>query len=289
MLEHARSIAVEATAGPIAFSIASLVTDKAQYAHMLATFRAKGFDGPDCEFLYLDNSGTENSLDAYRGLNRLLQEARGRFVILCHQDVLLIEDGRRELEQRLAELESRDARWAVAGNAGACGLGCYALRISDGHVEDERLGELPARVTSLDENFLVLKGSARLGFSVDLEGFHYYGTDLCLIAELHGHTCYVIDFHLRHLSRGNKSPAFYACERAIAAKYAHAFRPRWVQTTCSRVYISGTQTGRRLEGLLRLVKAKLPGKLKRMLSQLIGGPLAGRNAREQVAAGRGMR
>jgi len=163
--------------------------------------------------------------------------------VLCHQDLRLIEDGADRLEAVLSELEARDAGWAVAGNAGGTGLGRLAMRISDPHGENRRIGSLPERAMSLDENFLVLKRSARIGLSRDLTGFHFYGADLCLAADIMGHSAYVIDFHLRHLSDGRISPAFYQARAAFRAKWSRALRPRWMQTTCGVMRLSGSRLG----------------------------------------------
>lgn len=267
MVAHSRSIAASPEPGAVRYTIATLVTERAQYADMIASFEAKGFADADCEYLCIDNSAA-NTLDAYRGLNRLLDEARGDLVILCHQDIALIDDGRPELEARLAELDRLDPAWAVAGNAGGMGLGRFAIRITDGHFSNLTMGTLPARVASLDENFLVVKRSARLSLSADLEGFHFYGTDLCLVADMLGHSAYVVDFHLHHFSRGTLSPAFYACQQRLRQKYARAFRSRWVQTTCSHVYISGASWGQGMLGGLRLLAAKLPQKARRWFETL---------------------
>jgi hypothetical protein len=239
---EATEIGAKRPNNPVRFSICTLVTSRAEYAEMLTSFRAGGFAEPSSEFLFIDNS-IRNAFTAYDGLNRLLEAARGEFIVLCHQDLRLIEDGAERLSSLLARLNARDPSWAVAGNAGGTGAGRLAMRISDPHGDDRRIGDLPERVMSLDENFLVLKRSARIGFSRDLSGFHFYGADICLAADILGYSAYVIDFHLRHLSDGRISPAFYAARAAFRAKWSRALRPRWMQTTCGLIRLSGNRLG----------------------------------------------
>lgn len=238
----ATEITAARPANPVRYSICSLITSHGEYARMLASFRAGGFDGPACEYLYIDNS-TRNGFAAYDGLNRLIEAARGEFILLCHQDLRLIEDGAAKLDAVLAALEMRDPTWAIAGNAGGTAIGRLAMRISDPHGDDRRIGSLPERVMSVDENFIVLKRAARLGLSRDLKGFHFYGADICLTADIMGYSAYVIDFHLRHLSDGRISPAFYLARREFRAKWSRALRPRWMQTTCGLMRLSGSRLG----------------------------------------------
>jgi len=245
------------------YSVGTLVTNLEQYAAMRASFTAHGFDGSNAEFLYLDNRGPDQT-GAYRGLNALLNAARGQYVVLCHQDVLLIGDGAAALERCLAELDQRDLHWALAGNAGGMAPGALVMRISDPHGTDRRMGDLPARVMSLDENFIVVKRSARVGCSADLEGFHFYGADLCLNADVAGHSAWVIDFHLKHLSGGRKSGDFFAAEAAFRTKWNHALRPRWLQTTCALLRLSGFGPDR-IAG--RVAARPLAGLLRRMPGQ----------------------
>ncbi len=242
------------------FTIATLVNDRSRYDEMLASFEAGGFGLAVCEFLHVDNTGPVQTC-AYRGLDKLLADARGAYVILCHQDVRLVDDGRRELEKRLAELDALDASWALAGNAGGIAAGQLAIRISDPHGVNRHVGVLPAKVMSLDENFIVAKRSARLGLSKDLSGFHFYGADICLIADLLGHSAYCIDFHLEHLSSGRKGPSFEAMEEAFRNKWSNALRPRWMQTTCSLVYLTGDTLGRMLGRAAEAPLARLSKRL----------------------------
>lgn len=243
------------------YTIATLVTDPAQYAAMRATFVDRGFDQANAEYLYVDNTGPLQT-NAFLGLNALLDAARTPFVILCHQDVRLLTDDRASLDARLAELSERDPAWAVAGNAGGLAPGQLALRISDPHGDDQKSGALPARVMSLDENFIIVRRASRVGLSNDLTGFHFYGADICLHARMMGCSAYVIDFHLRHLSPGRKNENFAEAERAFVAKWSRALQGGWMQTTCSLTHLSGDPLRR---GIGRLLDAPL-AKLKRRLS-----------------------
>ncbi len=250
------------TADRVAFTIATLVTDHAHYDAMRASFSQHGFTASDCEFLFIDNTGTEQTC-AYRGLNRALTEARGKYVILCHQDVRLLNDGRAELEARLNDLETADPAWAIVGNAGGAGPGKLAVRITDPHGADQKSGDLPARVASLDENFILIRREANLGFSRDLSGFHLYGTDICLGADILGWTSYVIDFHLEHLSPGHRSRDFASLKEAFRAKWSKALHPRWIQTTCALLRIDGDPLrqifGQLAEAPFQKLARRLPG------------------------------
>jgi len=221
---------------PITFTLATLVTDATAYEAMCASLAKAGFTGKDIELLMLDNTHA-NRWCAYRGLNRALAEARGRYVVLCHQDVRFDRDGRAALEARLDELNARDPNWAIAGNAGGVAPGQLAVRITDPHGPDQSDGPFPQRVATIDENFIIVRRDARVGFSRELTGYHLYGADLCLNAAVAGHTAYVIDFHLTHLSGGTKDASFAAAVAALAQKWSRAFRPRWLQTTCTLVHI----------------------------------------------------
>lgn len=245
---------------PVRYTIATLVNDIDQYEAMRGSLRAGGFAG-DCEYLYIDNTSREQ-ICAYSGLNTLLNEARGDYVVLCHQDIRLLTEGRHRLDRRLDELHGADPHWALAGNAGGVSPGVLAIRITDPHGPDRRVGDLPQLVRSLDENFIVVRREARIGFSTDLSGFHFYGADICLQASMAGWHAYVIDFHLAHLSAGKKDDMFLRMESEFRAKWSRALAPRWLQTTCSLVRLSGDQLGqitaRIVERPLRTITRRLP-------------------------------
>jgi GT2 family glycosyltransferase len=237
------------TSQRIRFSVCTLVTRHDQYQEMLDSFRAGGFTPANSEFIYVDNSQA-NKYDGYAATNRFLHVARGEYVILCHQDIRLHADKLEALDRRIEELNALDPRWAVLGNAGGVRPGCLAIRITDPHGENVRNGRFPARVASLDENFMLVRRRANLSVSCDLKGFHFYGTDLCLIAGILGHTCYVVDFHLWHIGGESqpgkpKSQAFksdYPLSRTrFIEKYRRAFAPRWIQNTGTTLFVSGSR------------------------------------------------
>ncbi len=200
------------------FSVCTLVSDPAQHAAMRASFMGGGFSADLAEFLHLDNSAG-NGWCAYVGLRRLLDAARGRYVVLCHQDVRLLSDGAAELASRLADLTDAAPDWGVAGNAGVRPDGSLALRITDPHGAGQSRGPFPAQVLSLDENFIVVRREAGLRPSEMLSGFHLYGTDLCLQARMAGHSAWVIDFHLRHLSPGHVDAGFLRQQEAFERQW----------------------------------------------------------------------
>ena len=244
------------------YTIASIINDHNHLEALHRSMRTGGFEASDCEYLHIDNAAGPQ-ICAYSGLNALLNEARGRYVILCHQDIRLLTDARSELDMRLAELEQHDSDWALAGNAGGVAAGQLAIRITDPHGANRRVGTFPARVMSLDENFIIVRREARIGFSNDMSGFHMYGADICLNAATAGWNAYVIDFHVAHLSAGNKDDAFANCESAFRNKWSNAFAPRWLQTTCTLIHLAGNPlgqiAGRIAETPFRKISRRLPG------------------------------
>jgi hypothetical protein len=257
----------------IVYSICTLVNQFGQYEDLVKSFIEHGFDYDDCEYIYIDNSD-KNQYEAYRGINKFLTTANGRYIVICHQDVLLI-DGRQKLDAVLRELDRIDPSWGVCGNGGGVYPGRLALRLTDPHGDNQFTEPLPQRVSGLDENFLVVRRDANLAVSADLKGFHLYGTDICIVAHLLGHTAYVVDFHLRHLSSGASKyqPGFEELRAALIAKYRRAMRPRIATTTTTAVYLGGSAT---LSPVLNAVlTTSIPQRLAR-LPKMLGRRKRGR-------------
>lgn len=221
----------------VTFSVCTLLASDENYSRSLASFRKFGFNGKNTQFLAVDNRQA-NNFDGYAWIRRMLPECRGQYVIFCHDDIELVDDDYAKLKKTLEELTTLDPNWSIAGNAG--GLSGWtrdqkrfrmALRISDRSFSNTRLGKLPARCESLDENFIVMRRDNPVTGSVDLSGFHLFGTDLCLRAELAGQSSYVIDFHLFHHGKGAKGLHYRQQKARIEAKYRKIFPGRRVSTS----------------------------------------------------------
>ena len=220
------------------FSICTLVTDLNEYEEMKNSFIKAGFSDENSTFFYINNSN-ENKYDAYNGVRKFLNISKSKYTIICHQDILLDYDNYDKLLERINEIESIDKNWALLGNAGHASFNDFRIRITDPHGENRFKGPLPQRVFDLDENFIVIKNEARLSISNNINGFHFYATDLSIIADVLGFNTYVIDFHLYHKSGGNCNNSFFDSKKRLVDKYTYAFRPRYMKTTCTKFFISG--------------------------------------------------
>ena len=225
------------------YSVCTLVTKVSEHEEMVNSFRDKGFDDKNTEFLYISNIDS-NQYDGYTGLNHMLNTAVGEYVILCHQDILLNFDDEAVLNNCISELNDKDKNWALAGNAGGDSQTRYR-RITDPHGTSS-IGSFPQRVQSLDENFIISNSKNRVALSGNLNGFHMYGTDLCLMADILGYSSYVINFHLQHNSAGNKDEAFYLSEKELIKKYQNAFKWRLIKSSCTKLFISHSKILSRL-------------------------------------------
>jgi hypothetical protein len=222
------------------YTIATLVSDMREYEEMVASYCKAGFTADICEYIYIDNIG-ENSFEAYEGLNLFLQLAKGEFIIFTHQDILLNFDTIDVLQQRMDEITKLDPNWAILSNAGGIENDFYhriAAHVVYADGFDQIVNTMPKKVCSVDENFIVVKKSANLSLSRDLAGFHLYGTDLCLVAELLGYSAYAIDFKLTHKSYGNPDGSYYIILEKLVEKYVRFMRSRTIMNTITDFRLS---------------------------------------------------
>jgi hypothetical protein len=236
-----RYVTLDRADGPH-FTICTLLRSQQKYIRLLASFAKAGFDSSNSEFLAADNREV-NGFDGYDWQKTLLMQARGRFVIFCHDDIELLDAGFSELLTALNALDLNQPDWLLAGVAG----GRYQPRkhhrpflrmhISDPFGDDRRMGAVPGRVETLDECFILMRRTRPVIGSYDLGGFHFYGPDLCLQAELLGGSAHVIDFHLRHHGGGTKDDSYLAARERFVRKYSAIFPGRFLHCTTGVLHL----------------------------------------------------
>jgi hypothetical protein len=231
--------------------IFTFVSDSDAYQEMRRSFEQGGFTGERATFAELHSRGAPGEPEPYSTITELVATVEEPFFVLCHQDVRIDQGhGIDQLISAVRVLEARDDRWAVAGNAGGSGSLKVIRSVTDPHggAGDD---SLPARVHSLDENFLVIRTGTGMACSRELSGFHLYGTDLCLNALEQGRQPYVIDFHVRHLSRGTKDAGYFVARDRLVARWSSRFTARYVRTTIDVLFLSRSRLLRTLLGSAR--------------------------------------
>jgi hypothetical protein len=236
-----RYVTGDQTEGPD-FTICTLLRSPDKYDRLLASFARLGFSDANSQFLAADNR-SENRFDGYSWQKALLAQAQGRFVVFCHDDIELLDQGHAALLAALEALDQTQPGWLLAGVAG----GRYRpgkhhrpflrMHISDPFGDDRRMGTVPGRVETLDECFILMRRARPVIGSYDLGGFHFYGPDLCLQAEVLGGSAHVIDFHLRHHGGGTKDKAFLEARSRFIRKYAPLFPGRFLHCTTGVVQL----------------------------------------------------
>lgn len=237
------------------FSICTLVNDLQEYELMKASFEKCGFTD-DCEYLLYDNSKS-NTVDAYQAIGGFLRQAQGKYIIAVHQDVRCV-DTKQQLLTCIEVLNRKDKKWAICGNAG-CNNYHEQVRYLDNVGKVMKDKDLPRKVKSLDENLLIINRAANISISGDLTGYHFYGTDLCIIADFLGYTSYVIPFMVQHLSLGG-SKNFRESIKMFKKGYGRKLRNRYIETTCTRFYLSNGRTKTKIYNIppfFTLIKATL--------------------------------
>lgn len=221
----------------VLFSICTFVTNFAEYNEMVDSFKIAGFES-NTEYIYIDNSNG-NSFDGYLGMSHFLSKAHGKYIIVCHQDVLAI-DRYSILLQCIADIETVTKKWAILGNAGAIRIKKMVSYYINGRNEFFNHGTHPAKVISLDENFLVFNRTACCGVSDDLKGFHFYGTDACILAKMRGYGCFVIPYLIKHKSFGTTNKDYFKQKVNFISQYNRKLKSKFLETTCTKLYISGS-------------------------------------------------
>jgi len=252
--------------------VCSIMSDLQQYHEMKRTFHDAGFRAPQTSFEVFDNLNG-NRYEPYSAFSAVLKSAQEPYVAFCHQDVRLNQgDDYRTLMHRIEELNRACPNWGVLGNAGMAPDWREIRRITD-RWGTSTYAPLPARVLSLDANFLVVNRRSGVSFTNSLSGFHFHGLDICLDAHTKGVGCYVIDFHVTHLGKGETGREFRRAKKNLEAHWGKRFSLLLVPTTCTTVVLSRyaalrkiLQHPERLRLFLRYSRTRMTTELTRLMT-----------------------
>jgi hypothetical protein len=213
---------------PFVFSVCCLVTRYSEYAALCKALKKQGFDESNCEFLVCDNSAT-NRGSAFDAIRAFLRQARGKYVLIIHQDAIPLESAE-ALHGLIAQVEKHDPDWGVIGNCGRQTGGRAALALEiDGRVT--RVGKPFVPVSAVDENMILVRNGAGITVSKYGEGFHMYAFDLCSVAARLGYSTYVVDHLWRHDSAGTIDEGYLVAKKRMEDKMRDYHRGQLVPTS----------------------------------------------------------
>ena len=184
------------------------------------------------ELIKIDNrQRTFNS--ASKGLNYGGEKAKGRYILFIHQDVVFyskfwLED----VEKMLENIPSL----GIAGCSGKMENGERRGFIKDRRqLWSEPFSE-PEEVQTLDEAVLIIPKVVfdRLKFDEELEGWHAYGVDYCLMVKEKGLKAYAIPAFIYHYSPGLNYSGLLEAHKRVWVKHRKNFP--CIFTTCGRFH-----------------------------------------------------
>jgi hypothetical protein len=138
--------------------------------------------------------------------NSGIDQAQHDLIILAHQDMYLPAGWAAEVERAIQALATTDPNWGVLGCWGMTRTGNsagYLYCTGNERMLGQRF-ETPVEVRSLDEAILIVRKSSELRFDEALQGYHLYGTDVCLEAGRQRKKSYVISACCIHNTNGYK-------------------------------------------------------------------------------------
>lgn len=176
---------------------------------------------------------------ASKAYNDAIDRSHNDIIVFAHQDILFPIFWEKELLRSLNYLREFDPNWGV--------IGCYGVNREDNSCKGYGfmycggnkflLGEPlehPMPIQTLDEAVLILRKSSGLRFDEFLPHFHFYGTDICMVAKNKCMNCYAISaFCIHNTKKIHVLPKeFFECYRYIKRKWYNILP---IETTCINI------------------------------------------------------
>lgn len=135
-------------------------------------------------------------------LNNALDVCNGKNVIFIHQDVIVPKDWLNKIRKHIQQLDAERINWGVLGPAGITIDSKPYYYLSDSSLKKMHKQDKPRNeVFCLDEMCLIINKRNGLRFTDSkLNGFHFYGGDICVTAQTRGLKNFAIDVYCFHNS-----------------------------------------------------------------------------------------
>jgi hypothetical protein len=235
------------------FSICTLVKNKQKYGIFIESLKRNDFLDSENEIITIDNS-FENSHDCYSAIKNFINNSKNRYIILSHDDVI-VNNCKQALIDELKRIHLIDESAVVFGVAGIYknplkGVGHFFSKRGEKYWGFDYNG----RVSTLDECFIIIKKSSGVSVSDNLNGFHFYGADMCLNASKKGFSCYAIDFPITHKSPGNLDESFLIAREKFLSHLNKSGNCHVISTTCTTLYAGNNFFLKSLSQALSIIK-----------------------------------
>jgi len=233
------------------FSIVCIYNDEKSFNNYLL----KSLEEQTAEFELIDIDNSQGIFkSASKGLNYGGRKAKGRYILFVHQDVVLhskfwLEDVERILEN-IPSL-------GIAGCSGKTYNGEKRGFIKDRyHLWGEPFAK-PEEVQTLDESLLIIPKVIfnSLKFDEELEGWHAYGVDYCLMAKERGLKAYAIPASIYHYSPSLNYSGLLQAHKRVWTKHRENFSR--IFTTCGKLYWERLTVPSFMKNILRPIYRKI--------------------------------
>ncbi len=252
MVKTSKRGIINVSSNPI-FSFVTLISgDGTDYNEFLDSIQT------DVEYEVIGIKNYDNFFDCPTGLNVGAELAVGKYIVFCHQDILLCPQWCEKVINHITALEETDKNWGVLGIAGVASVDPttddaernYLAKTKDGLINNSDATSasetLFDHVFTIDELLMICKNQYTTNtsgayFDPDLYGFHFYGADICLNQRYRfGAESYVINcpvFHksidgTKNLQTHEQWRDFLDCRQRLADKWKARGISRIHATTC---------------------------------------------------------
>jgi len=199
MVKESKRGIINANSNPT-FSFVTLISgDGTEYNEFLDSIQT------DVEYEVIGIKNYDNFFDCPTGLNIGAELAVGKYIVFCHQDILLCPQWCEKVINHITAIEETDENWGVLGIAGVAWVDATKEEASRNYLAETRDGSINNtdeaiwsksdaasasevvfnNVATLDELLMICKNqyttnTSEAYFDPELYGFHFYGADLCL-------------------------------------------------------------------------------------------------------------